>query len=60
MKKSITPPPTIDYFKAKIDDLRKELDYLEGHGSQSVKEAQCSREIGRLQKELKKAHKIEY
>jgi hypothetical protein len=60
MKKNKLAPETVEYYKTKIDALRKELDYLEGHGSQSVKEAHCSREIGRLQKQLKKAHGIEY
>lgn len=52
--------PSSDALKAQIDELRREWDRLDEHGSQAVSQAQVTKEIERLQKQLKEQSGEDY
>ena len=45
--------PSGEAIKAQIDDLRREWDRLDDHGTQSVRQNQLTNQIERLQQQLK-------
>jgi chromosome segregation ATPase len=52
--------PTAGEIKSKMDELRKEWDRLDAHGSQSERQSQISRQLDRLRKQLKDLHGEDY
>jgi hypothetical protein len=58
--RTMNTKPTSESIKHQIDKLRDEIDRLSLHGSMADKEAYCTREIGKLQKQLKELYDEEY